>query len=230
MKIRLMSLGLTLAVVAFAMWALGAALAQGAALTADRDTPQRTGEFVSLPVASNVVVYAGSMAAASNGYAVGAANTAGHAVIGRAETAADNRGVNYMATKRVAIARGVFRWANADNITAADIGKLAYVTDDHTVNKAGGGANIIAGSIVDVDAYGVWVDTGKIGPSGAATPSSLAVAANATVGGTLGVTGTATFTNIVVNGTTVTAPNLPTATNGLTPGRIYSDSGTLKVF
>ena len=188
------------------------------------------GQYTTLTVASNVVIYAGSMVAASNGYAVAAENAAGLSVIGRGEDGVDNRGVNYLATKRIKIKRGVFNWANADGITAADIGKLAYVTDNQTVNKGGGGQNIIAGSIVDVDALGVWVDTGKIGPIGAATPTSLAVSGNATVTGTIGVTGTATFTNIVVNGATVTMPNLPASTNGLTAGMLYLSSGAIKVF
>ena len=179
--------------------AVMAGLAQAGGLTAGRDTPQRSGDYVSLAVLSNVMIYAGAMVAASNGYAVAAADAAGQAVVGRAEFTVDNTGVNYVSTKRIKIMRGIFCWANADGATAADIGKLAYVTDDHTVNKTGGGNNIIAGSIVNVDSLGVWVDTGKIGPSGAATPSSLAVAANATVGGSLAVTGTATFTNVTVN-------------------------------
>jgi hypothetical protein len=114
----------------------------------------------------------------------------------------DNRTAVYSATKTIEVDRGVFLWANADAIVAADIGKLVYVTDDQTVNKTGGGQNIIAGSIVDVDTLGVWVDTAKIGPIGATTPSSLTVAANASVGGTLAVTGNQSNTaNLTVGGT-----------------------------
>jgi hypothetical protein len=174
-----------------------------AALTAERDTPQRSGESISATMASNVIIYAGGMVALdSNGLAAPAADTAGHKVIGRARATVDNRTAVYSAAKTIAIDRGVFRWANADAIVAADIGQLAYVTDDQTVNQTGGGQAIIAGAIVDVDAVGVWVDTGKIGPSGAATPSSLAVAGNGTVGGTLAVTGASTLTgNTALGGT-----------------------------
>jgi hypothetical protein len=146
-------------------------------------------------MASNVIIYAGSLVCVdSSGLANPAADTAGFAVVGRAEATVDNRTAVYVATKKIKVARGVFRWANADAVVAADIGKLAYVTDDQTVNKTGGGQNIIAGSIIDVDSGGVWVDTAKVGPIGAATPSSLAVSGNGTVGGTLAVTGVTTLT------------------------------------
>ena len=88
------------------------------------------------------------------------------------------------------VARGVFRWVNGDTFTDADIGDLAFVEDDQTVQKAAAAsADIIAGVVLDVDSSGVWVDTYDIGAQGASAPSSLAVSGNATVGGTLGVTG-----------------------------------------
>jgi hypothetical protein len=251
-------------------------MAFGAALTAERDTYQRLNQYTSLTMASNSIIYAGALVCVnSSGLAVPAADSSGFAVVGRAEATADNRGVLYSATKTIKVARGTFRWANADAIAVADIGKIVYVTDDQTVNKTGGGQNIIAGTVVDVDASGVWVDTAKIGPIGAATPSSLAVGANATVGGTLAVTGTSTLTgattvtgalaanggvncdsgkftvadtsgNTAVGGTlavagaatlngALTATNavaftgLPTATNGLSAGALWNDSGTLKI-
>lgn len=160
------------------------------ALSDERDTPSRANEYTSLTVKSNVIIYAGSLVCVdSSGLANPAADTSGFAVVGRAESTVDNRTAVYEATKTVKIARGVFRWANADNIAVADIGKIVYVTDDQTVNKTGGGQNIIAGTVVDVDSSGVWVDTAKVGPIGAATPSSLAVSGGATVGTTLTVTG-----------------------------------------
>lgn len=180
---------------------LGCMPCHATALTDARDTPQREGVYVSATMASNVIIYAGAMVCVdSNGLARPAADTAGFAVVGRAEETVDNREAVYLATRAIKIARGVFRWTNADSIADADIGKIVYVTDDQTVNKTGGGQNIIAGSVIDVDSSGVWVDTAKIGPIGAATPTSLAVSGNATVGGTLGVTGAATLTgNAIAN-------------------------------
>lgn len=168
-------------------------MVNAAALSAERNTPQRLNQYTSLTVASNEIIYAGALVCVnSSGLAVPAADSSGFAVVGRAEATVDNRGVLYSATKAVKVARGTFQWANGDVIAVADIGKIVYVTNDQTVNKTGGGQNIIAGTVVDVDASGVWVDTAKVGPIGAATPSSLAVGANATVGGTLGVTGAMT--------------------------------------
>jgi hypothetical protein len=192
MKKALMVCGLVLAV---------CGMVYGAALTGERDTNQRLNEFTSLTVASNSIIYAGSLVCVnSSGLAVPAADSAGFAVVGRAEATVDNRTAVYSATRTIKVARGTFQWANADVIVKADIGKIVYVSDDQTVNKTGGGQNIIAGSVVDVDSSGVWVDTAKVGPIGAATPSSLAVSGAATVGTTLGVTGVATLTgNAVAN-------------------------------
>lgn len=160
------------------------------ALSAARDTPSRTGERISLTMASNVIIYAGSLVCVdSSGKANPAADTSGFAVVGRASKTIDNRTAVYLATRTIEVDKGVFRWANADAIAVADIGKIVYVTDDATVNKTGGGQNIIAGTVVDVESAGVWIDTAKVGPIGAATPSSLAVSGAATVGTTLAVTG-----------------------------------------
>lgn len=173
-------------------------VANAAALSAERDTPQRLNQYTALTVASNSIIYAGALVCVnSSGLAVPAADSSGYAVVGRAETTVDNRGVLYSATKTIRVARGTFRWANGDVIVAADIGKLVYVTNDQTVNKTGGGQNIIAGTVVDVDEVGVWVDTAKVGPVGAATPSSLAVSGTATVGSTLAVTGAITGSSTV---------------------------------
>jgi hypothetical protein len=224
--------------------AMGCGLAYATALSAERDTPARANAYVSLTVKTNVIIYAGSLVCVdSTGKAVPAADTSGYAVIGRAESTVDNA-TSVTTTKTIKVARGTFRWANGDVIAAADIGKIAYVTDDQTVNKTGGGQNIIAGTVVDVDSSGVWVDTAKVGPIGAATPSSLAVSGGATVGTTLAVTGatalnggltmdTSKFTvadtsgNTAIGGTlavtgastltgAVTVKGLLTGTNGVT--------------
>jgi hypothetical protein len=274
---------MVLAVIALVAWC---GFAKAAALSAERDTPQRLNQYTSLTMASNVIIYAGSLVCVnSSGLAVPAADSSGYAVVGRAEQTVDNRTAVYVATKAIKLAKGVFRWANGDVIAAADIGKIVYVTDDQTVNKTGGGQNIIAGTVVDVDSSGVWVDTAKVGPVGAATPSSLAVSGGATVGTTLAVTGATTLTGnaianeldartatalllgkatatsvtigasdanvsipgaIVVTGAatahgattlngaliatnTVRFTGLPTATNGLSAGALWSNSGVVTV-
>lgn len=61
----------------------------------------------------------------------------------------------------VEVRKGTFRFANSaagDLITRADIGTTCYVVDDQTVAKTTGGATrSVAGTVVDVDAQGVWV-------------------------------------------------------------------------
>ena len=170
------------------------------ALTAERSTPERTGENLAVAVASSTTIYAGAMVAInSGGYAVPASDTAGLKVLGRAERTVVNAGGNGAAV--IIVRRGVFRWANGDTFTLADVGALAYVEDDQTVQKAASATHDIpAGTILAVDADGVWVDTFSLPSHGSATVVNLtatgnaAVTGNATVGGTLGVTGVATFT------------------------------------
>lgn len=184
------------------------ASSRAAALTAERDTPVRDGAYLSLTQGSNTI-YAGSMVALdSSGVALPAADASGYIVVGRAERTSANVGADYSATKTITVRRGVFRWANGSSLAAADIGDLAYVSDDQTVaSPTGLTHDVVAGLIVDVDASGVWVDCLSVGGQGAASvaaltatgaanlQSTLAVTGNTTIGGTLGVTGAATFSS-----------------------------------
>lgn len=179
-----------------------------AALTAARDTPERTGVDVVIGMASNKVIYAGAMVAIdATGYALPAADATGLKVVGRAAHTVDNSGTAGNGAKSIIVRRGVFRWANGDTFTRADVGTLAYVGDDATVKKAASLTHdICAGVIVDVDADGVWVDTYTLGSQGSATVVNItatgnaAVTGNATIGGTLAVTGATTLTgNALVN-------------------------------
>ena len=170
--------------------------ALAAALSDNRDTPELRGVYYAFTQASNTI-YAGAMVCInSNALAAPAAASAGYVIAGRAESKSDNTGSSYAASTTIKVKRGVFRWGNGDSITDADVGSLCYVSDDQTVVVSTNGlaANVVAGVIVDVDSSGVWVDCHNIGAYGAAAPASLAVSGNATVGGTLGVTGVATLT------------------------------------
>ena len=175
--------------------------ARGAALTVERDTPTREGSLMSVGIYTNTRIFAGAMVALNaGGYAIPAADSASLNVIGRAEKTVDNRvnatGAGDSGTFNVSVRRGVFRWVNGDTFTDADIGELAFVEDDQTVQKAAAAsADIIAGVVVDVDSDGVWVDTYDIGAQGASAPSTLAVAGAATVGTTLDVAGRLTVTD-----------------------------------
>jgi len=128
-----------------------------AALTGPRDTSERRGDFVSLPVAAATTIWQGSLVARDgSGYAVPGAATAGLLGIGRAAITVKNSGA--AGDERCEIARGIFRFANSTGtgaLGAADIGATCYMADDQTVSKTG---TAVAGKVFDVDAQGVWVD------------------------------------------------------------------------
>ncbi|MDP2168399.1 MAG: hypothetical protein Q8J64_08730 [Thermodesulfovibrionales bacterium] len=132
-----------------------------AALTADRNTPKREGDIISMPVAASKKLYAGGLVARNaNGYATPGATATGLIGLGRAEAQADNSaGAN--GDISVDVRKGVFRFANssgADTLTRADMGADCYIVDDQTVAKTDGtGTRSVAGKVFDVDPDGVWV-------------------------------------------------------------------------
>jgi len=138
-----------------------------AALTADRNTPERDAVLFVMPVAAAAHVYAGGLAAInSSGYVVPASADATLTVVGRIEEEVDNSsGAN--GALGVYIRRGMFRFANSsstDAITLADIGAPAYVVDDQTVAKTSNSwARPVAGEVMFVDDDGVWVGIGYRG-------------------------------------------------------------------
>lgn len=133
-----------------------------AALAADRQTPNRGGSELSLPVAANTKIYAGAMVAvnASSLAVPGAVSTTLRGV-GVATEQADNTGGAASAIN-VKVRRGVWRMANSsagDLIALKDIGANCYMVDDQTVALTNGGSTrSIAGVIRDVDTAGVWVE------------------------------------------------------------------------
>ena len=156
------------------------------AATSSINTPERPGNFVQLLVATGAICYLGTLVARdSSGTAVPAADTAGLRVIGRAEHEAS-------AGDPVKIRKAIFRFANSatNAITAAMIGKLAFVEDDSTVASTSTN-RIVAGRIFDVDTDGVWIDTRDIPvaaiPAAASTNGTAAAAAPAAATSTDGV-------------------------------------------
>lgn len=159
---------------------MAATLAQGAALSAARNTPRRAGDSVVLGVYTGTVIYAGAMVAVnSSGYAVPAADTSGYQVIGAASATVDNSPYGASGAKSIEVLRGTFRWGNNAGITDADIGSFAYAEDDNSVDDDAPSQSIIAGVIVDVDSDGVWVDTYHVGRT-AGSFTTLAASGNAT--------------------------------------------------
>jgi hypothetical protein len=131
------------------------------ALVADRNTPMKDGKLISVPLAAGVKIFAGSLVAATaTGLATPGAIAATLTYLGRAEEQIDNTG-GAASAKSVLVRRGeAFKFANlaADPVTQASMGKVCYIADDQTVALTNGGATrSAAGTVIGVEADGVWI-------------------------------------------------------------------------
>jgi len=132
-----------------------------AALTADRNTPTRSGDHRSFPVKSATKIYAGALVCIdSSGRAVPGTTATGLVAVGRAPSLVDNS-AGADGDLRIEVERGIFRFDNSaagDAIAVTDIGATVYVVDDHTVAKTSAtSTRSAAGTVFDVDALGVWI-------------------------------------------------------------------------
>lgn len=131
------------------------------ALAADRNTPMKDGELISVPVATNVKIYAGALVAANaTGFAAPGAVATTLTYLGRAEEYVDNTGGADGAKKVLVRLNKAFKFKNAaaDLVTQADLGKTCYIVDDETVAKTSGtSTRSAAGKVVGVESDGVWV-------------------------------------------------------------------------
>lgn len=133
------------------------------------DTPLREGEFLYIPVAASIKLYAGTLIAinTSTGLATYATDAAGLQVIGRAEYDLDNTADSVGGALSIKVRRGVFKYANSSRsaaayaLVAANIGEICYVENEQTVQVAAGSShNVVAGVFLGIDTDGnVWVDT-----------------------------------------------------------------------
>lgn len=131
------------------------------ALVADRNTPMKDGKLISVPLAAGVKIFAGSLVAANAaGLATPGATAATLTYLGRAEEQIDNTS-GAASAKSVLVRKGeAFKFANlaADPVTQASMGKVCYIADDQTVALTNGGATrSAAGTVIGVEADGVWV-------------------------------------------------------------------------
>ncbi|WP_338508485.1 hypothetical protein [Pseudomonas poae] len=129
-------------------------------LTQDRNTPMKDTEVLAVPVAANVLIYAGSLVVASaTGFAAPGSTALGLSYLGRAEESVDNRG-GAAGAAQVEVRHGkAFLWANDGTVTQAHLFKPAYIVDDETVAAGdASGTRSAAGRIVGVDVDGVWVE------------------------------------------------------------------------
>ncbi len=132
-------------------------------LTRDRNTPARAGDEFVYPMAANVTIFAGGLVMLNAaGDATPGRAAAGQIFCGVAQEAKVNGAV--VGAETIRVRPGVFRFSNsaaADLITRAHIGDPCFAVDDDQVASTNGGATrSIAGTIVDVDAVGVWVRIG----------------------------------------------------------------------
>lgn len=132
-----------------------------AALTTERNTKARAGDFRESPLAAAVKIFAGAILMRNAaGYLTKGATAVGAVGVGRAEATADNS-AGAAGALTVMWRAGVFFYANsaaADLIALADIGKVCFIVDDQTVAKTnGGGTRSPAGIVEDVEGAGVWV-------------------------------------------------------------------------
>lgn len=132
-----------------------------AALTEPRTTAKRDGKTFGRAMATAKKIYEGSLVCLNaTGFATPGAVATTLKADGLAIETVDNTG-GADGDKTVRVEKGTFRFANSaagDAITQADIGGTAYIVDDQTVAKTNGtNTRSAAGTIMDVEAQGVWV-------------------------------------------------------------------------
>ncbi|ECG1391441.1 hypothetical protein [Citrobacter amalonaticus] len=127
----------------------------------DRNTPFKDGELFAVPVAAATEHFGGHIVAANaGGYAVPGSATAANTTLGVCDGWVDNSaGVN--GENSVLVRRGK-SWclanSSADPVTQSQVGKDCYVEDSTTVAKTSNAdARPVAGTVLGVDAEGVWV-------------------------------------------------------------------------
>ena len=126
---------------------------------AERNTPWKDGELISLPVATSTTIEAGKIVSVnSGGYAIPAADTASTIVVGVAQESVVNAGANGAASVVVRRLKA-FKFANGTTaVTQAGVGGNVVVQDAATVTTAAAATNdIVVGKCLAVDSDGVWV-------------------------------------------------------------------------
>lgn len=127
------------------------------ALSQNISTNEREAVFRRLAVKDEEIMYAGGMAAisTSTGEVEMASDSAGLAVVGRVEEYVDNSEDGKYCTVKT----GCFLFANSAThaVTHASVGACCFVEDDNTVSNNAGSHSIVAGTVFEVCADGVWV-------------------------------------------------------------------------
>lgn len=132
-------------------------------LTRDRNTPVREGDEFVYPMAASVTIFAGGLVMLNAaGDATPGRTATGQIACGVAQEQKTNGAV--IGAETIRVRRGVYRFSNStagDAITKAHIGDPCFIVDDDQVALTNGtNTRSQAGTIVDVDAQGVWVRIG----------------------------------------------------------------------
>ncbi|SEO98325.1 hypothetical protein [Propionispora vibrioides] len=129
-----------------------------AALTRDRNTPEREGKILVLPMAAATTIYAGSLVVINaDGFAAPGSTAANVKAAGRAEEYRVNSG--NAGEETIKVRRGVFKFANTEVDPVTALLSTCYIVDDQTVagtNDAG--QRSAAGKVLAIEPDGVWVE------------------------------------------------------------------------
>ena len=135
------------------------------ALSKDKLTKRRArpeGFLVKMKVAASQTVYHGALVMLNaSGYVVPAADTASCVIAGVAEesiASGSTAGADEVLVRRGAV--HAFENDATNAIAQGDVGRLAYVKDDQTVQDASATNDVAVGTVVDLRDGEVWVHVG----------------------------------------------------------------------
>lgn len=137
------------------------------AMSGPRVPVEKEGRTSTAPVKGATTIHQGALVVNDAGNAAPGRTATGLIALGIAEESVVNEGAN--GAKSVTVKRGTFKFFNSageQEITAADIGKQCFIVDDQTVAKTDGAdapdpaTRSAAGTVIDVDADGVFVRVG----------------------------------------------------------------------
>ena len=131
------------------------------ALTKDRNTHRKDGDRRQDPVKAATKIFAGSIVCLdANGYAVPGTTSTTLKARGVAFQQVDNSaGLDGDLTMDSQVGTYCFENDGTNTVDRTHIGATAYIVDDQTVASTdGAGTRSALGTVIDVDARGVWVE------------------------------------------------------------------------
>ena len=134
------------------------------ALSKDRNTVRKEGDYAAYPVKANAKIFAGGIVClGTDGNAVPGSDTAGYKFVGISRGYVDNTGGADGALQVEVWRKGCFGLAAA-NMAKTNVGDAVYVVDDQTVGLAATTTNDVpCGRISEfVSSTGVYVDIDRI--------------------------------------------------------------------